>query len=233
MATTFEPIAKISRDLIKAAGTMGINEVRVAVDLYYQIQEFRKASGNQALAASKEGKPKDFLDWTFNTMYTVEETIVRALDVYSKSTELGKWCRSICGIGPVITAGLLANIDISKAPTVGHIWRFAGLDPTVVWEKNQRRPWNAQLKCLCWKIGESFVKTSGNPRDFYGKIWLKRKAEEWERNKRGEYSAQCDAALAKLRPGGDQEARYWYEGRLSPEAVFKDEGQGGKAPGVE
>ena len=37
------------------------------------------------------------------------------------------------GIGPVIAAGLLANIDIKQAPTVGHIWRFAGLDPTNKW----------------------------------------------------------------------------------------------------
>jgi hypothetical protein len=42
-------------------------------------------------------------------------------------------CNSIKGIGPVIAAGLLANIDITKAPTAGHIWRFAGLDPSSKW----------------------------------------------------------------------------------------------------
>ena len=32
------------------------------------------------------------------------------------------------------------------------------------------------LKELCWKIGESFVKVKGNPADIYGKIYEERKA---------------------------------------------------------
>jgi hypothetical protein len=44
---------------------------------------------------------------------------------------------------------LLARIDIVKAPTAGHIWRYAGLDPTVRWNKGEKRPWNAGLKVLC------------------------------------------------------------------------------------
>lgn len=58
-------------------------------------------------------------------------------------------CNSIHGIGPVISAGLLAHIDIHRAVTVGHIWRFAGLDPSVKWLKKTKRPWNAGLKVLC------------------------------------------------------------------------------------
>jgi hypothetical protein len=32
-----------------------------------------------------------------------------------------------------LAAGLLAHIDITKAPTAGSIWRYAGLDPSIEW----------------------------------------------------------------------------------------------------
>ena len=54
-----------------------------------------------------------------------------------------RWARSIYGIWPVLAAGLLAHIDIEQAPTVGHIWSFAGLDPTKKWQPKTTRPWNA------------------------------------------------------------------------------------------
>ena len=126
---------------------------------------------------------------------TLEDQIKRALDKYSNSHELGVWARGVVGIGPVITAGLLAHIDIEKAPAAGHIWRFAGLDPTCKWEKGQRRPFNADLKTLCWKIGESFVKVANNPNDIYGKIYQKRKELEKERNEQLLFKEQAEQKL--------------------------------------
>ena len=96
--------------------------------------------------------------------------MARALDAYSGGPLAGRWARSIVGIGPIIAAGLLAHIDIKQAPTVGHVWRFAGLDPTLKWTTKTKRPWNGALKRLCWLIGESFTKVSNNPGDIYGKI---------------------------------------------------------------
>jgi hypothetical protein len=117
----------------------------------------------------------------------------------------------------VIAAGLLANIDIERAPTVGHIWRFAGLDPTVTWDKGTKRPWNARLKVLTWKIGESFVKVSNHADDIYGHVYAERKALEAAANERGEFAAQAEAKLAKYRIGKDTEAYGHYsKGHLPP-----------------
>ena len=66
--------------------------------------------------------------------------------------------------------------------TVGHIWRFAELDPTQTWEEGQRRPWNASLKTLSWKIGESFVRRSRDEDATYGRFYRERKQLEIERN---------------------------------------------------
>ena len=56
-----------------------------------------------------------------------------------------------------ISAGLMANIDITKVQTAGQIQAFAGLDPTREWNKGEKRPYNARLKALCWKIGQCFI----------------------------------------------------------------------------
>lgn len=121
---------------------------------------------------------------------------------------------SITGIGPVIAAGLLAHIDIEKAPTVGHIWRFAGLDPTVTWGRGEKRPWNAKLKRLCWIIGDSFVKQKSRESDIYGKVYAARKVQEVERNEAGLFAEQAARALEE-RKIKDKDLRATYEaGRL-------------------
>ena len=128
--------------------------------------------------------------------------------------------RSIVGIGPVITAGFLAHIDIAKAPTVGHIWRFCGLDPTVRWDKGTKRPWNASLKRLCWIVGESFTKVSNHPDDTYGKLYQQRKEREIARNEAGDYAEQAAASLTAKRFGDDTAAKKHYlAGKLPPARI--------------
>ena len=214
-----DPEVRLSRDLRDAARTLTEAEARYLVDYYYQLQGDRIRAGNRSFALTESGEPHTVIAWLGQRTSTLELQIKRALDAYSDGHPVGQWARSIVGIGPVIASGLLSHIDITKAPTAGHIWRFAGLDPTVSWGKKEKRPWNARLKTLCWKIGESFVKVSGHERDVYGKLYLQRKAREIEFNLRGEYAEQAVAALAAKRLGDDTDARAWYEGRFSAETA--------------
>ena len=188
--TTSENIAitvsveKLRKDLRAGAKLMGKGEARYFVNAYYDLQDYRIASANQQRKLLEGEKPSDYMQWLNLNVGIIEANIKFMLDKWSAAQPMGEWAREITGIGPVIASGLIANIDIEKAATVGHIWRFAGLDPTLKWGKNERRPWNASLKRLCWLMGESFVKVSGNEKDIYGKFYLKRKAYEMERNER-------------------------------------------------
>lgn len=212
---TLDPIERLTRDLKVAAITLSPNEARYLVDAYYQIQEYRKAAGNQRLALEKSEEPHSVIDWYFRQMDGVEGQIKRALDSWTDGHPVGIWSKSLVGIGPVLSAGLLAHINIEKAPTVGHIWRFAGLDPTVTWNKGEKRPWNADLKVLTWKIGQSFMKFQNNPNDFYGKLYVQRKAFEVERNEAGTMAEQAAAYLAAKKFGHETEAYKAYtDGRL-------------------
>ena len=213
--TTMESISKLSRDLKQASVLLSRGEARFLVDSYYAMQEDRKRSGNQVRALDGSGEPHATLSWFFDQSSTLEGQVKAALEVWAKGQPEGKWLMSITGIGPVISAGLLAHIDIEKSPTVGHIWRFAGLDPTVTWEKGKKRPWNAALRTLCWKIGESFVKVSGNKADIYGKVWLQRKEQEALKNLRGDFREQAEAGAKRV--GKTTEAyKHYIEGRLPP-----------------
>lgn len=245
MSIPLDPVSRLTKDLAKAAATLSPNEARFLVDAYYLMQEQRIRTGGQIRAM--EAEPHEILQW-FNTQSeSLENQVKRALARYAEEHPVGQWALSIIGIGPVITAGLLANINLKpwrcalvktgaakkacrpKEPhgpqcdyeilhTVGHIWRFAGLDPTVKWEKGQKRPWNASLKRLCWIIGESFTKVSGNPEAFYGQVYAQRKALEIERNAAGKFADQAAASLAAKKYRDDTLAKKRYEAGELPDA---------------
>lgn len=212
-----ESVSRLTRDLKTAAVTLSSDEARFLVDYYYTMQNDRIRAGHQSRTLLEAGEPHEVLAWLGSNTGVLEQQVKRALDAYTDGLVVGRWAKSITGIGPIIAAGLSAHIDITKAPTVGHIWRFAGLDPTVTWAKKTKRPWNASLKTLCWKIGESFVKVSGNDSDIYGKLYLQRKAQEIERNDAGTFAEQAAAKLVAFKIGKDTQARGHYEaGRLPP-----------------
>jgi hypothetical protein len=210
-------VRKLTTDQRKAAAEMQENEARYLVDQYYQIQEFRKAAANQGRSQKDAGEPFVFHGWYTDQLVVLENSIKAALDKFSANHPLGAAVREVTGIGPVIAAGLIAHIDIDKAPTAGHIWSFAGLNPTAKWEKGQKRPWNADLKVLCYKIGESFVKVQNNPNDEYGHLFRAYKDELIKKNEEGAFKEAAEHKLATTKIGKDTEAYKWYsEGKLPP-----------------
>ena len=215
-----EGIQKLSSDLRKSAATLTLNEARYAVDTYYAVQKFRIEASNRisAIARGEDDEPHLFLDWMLAQMKGYENSIKGALGKFAAAQPQGDWLDSVKGIGPVIAAGLCAHIDIHKAPTVGHIWSFAGLNPTVEWKKGEKRPWNADLKTLCWKIGESFVKVSGKEDAFYGQLYKQRKALEVERNDRGDFADQAARKLEKFNIGKSTDAYKAYSSGKLPDA---------------
>lgn len=80
-----------------------------------------------------------------------------------------------------------------------------------------RRPFNADLKTLCWKIGESFVKVSGKDDAYYGKVYLKRKAKETVANGRRKFKKQAQHILDTTNIGKNTPTyKCLIDGKLSP-----------------
>lgn len=209
---------KLSRDEKKAARTLGDNEARYLVDQYYLLQSYRIRAGNAATAMGKLCEPNELVEHFRKQMATLEDAIKVALDAYSAAHPVGAWARGQHGVGPVLAAGLLAHIKIDRAPTAGNIWSFSGLNPNAVWNKGKLRPWNAKLKVVCWKLGESFCKVSGNPKAYYGEVYKRRKALEVQRNEALLFADQAAHSLATRNFGADTVARSWYEKGMLPPA---------------
>jgi hypothetical protein len=106
-------------------------ELRMLVANYYQAQQMRKAMDMQ-MRHLGDRQPHYISTYAATAFADIEEQIAKAFTKIL-TTKPAQWLNAQRGIGPVISAGLLAHIDITKAPTAGRIWRFAGLDPTLRW----------------------------------------------------------------------------------------------------
>lgn len=128
-----EPIKRISADLRAAARTLRPQEVRYLVDLYYATQKLRIRSAHQTRIAALSAEPNEFFAWTLSQMEGLERRIKAAMQEFSEAQRPGRWAMSVRGIGPVLTAGLLANVNLTRQTTPSKLWAFAGLDPTRPW----------------------------------------------------------------------------------------------------
>jgi hypothetical protein len=209
---------RVTKDVKLAAKTLTADQARFLVDAYYKWQNDRIRSGHQTRTLAEASEPHSSVDWLVGISGDVEKDLKFMLGVYAEGQVAGRWAMSQIGIGPVITAGLLAHIDIAKAPTVGHIWSFAGLNPTVTWNKGEKRPWNADLKRLCWLTGECFTKTANHEDSVYGKLYQQRKAIEVAKNTAGDFASQAAESLAGKKWRAGTNARAAYEQGKLPDA---------------
>src|SRR5574343_707449 len=129
-AVQYEVLSKLTKDLKDASRTLTGREARYLVDAYYTMQGYRISYGNQVGQMAKDAEPNALLAFFGGQTETLEGQIQKALARYAEESPIGQWALGIVGIGPVITAGLLAQIDFSRAKTAGDVWRVAGLDPS-------------------------------------------------------------------------------------------------------
>ncbi len=241
-----ELASRLRRDINKASATMDDDQARFFVDQYYAIQNYRIVTSNQIRSATtldpdeedseeeeeelldvhgnprkksskKVIEPHELIAWLSTNMVGLENDIRRILDKYSSSKPAGVWAKDQYGIGPVIAAGLLAHIPIERTPTPSALWRYAGYDPTSIWLSKTRRPWNARLKVLCWKAGQSFMKLNKKDDCFYGKIYVERKLFEQHRNDSGQNKDKAaDQLLAKKYGKATVAYKHLSSGKLPP-----------------
>jgi hypothetical protein len=196
-------------------GTLRLAEVRILVDAYCRSLECAERLSTPSAA---EAPSSEFCRLSEGVAAGQNE-IYAALDHWSDGNPAARWAKRVAGVSPAMAAGLAAHIDIARCPTVGRIWRFAGLDPTRGWEPGQPRPWNPSLKMLCSRIGENFAQSSGEG-SFYGDLYLQRKQRESSSNEAGVYADQAAAKLRDTSSRVDIEARRCCErGRLAPEHI--------------
>ncbi len=197
------------RDLRQIATHMDEVQARFYVRRYYDMQRDRIRFNNQLRTL---GDKPNLLLTAFADISTKQEDLLKkTLDDYSADHPVGTWLRTVRGIGPVIAAGFIAHIDAGRLCTAGSLWRYAGLDPTQPQKKKGTTlSYNAELKKLCFKAGESFIKTKGHEKGFYGHLYEEKKEYYARKNLAGEFS---EAAAHILR------TKNWSKGTVTRTAL--------------
>lgn len=192
-------IPKASKEVILEASNLSNAAARFLVSNYYDQQDARKRADMQYRHLGEKGENElvATLTYTANVHALLEKQVSRQLKAFVESSAVGRWCLAQFGVGPVIAAGLIAHIDIEVAPTAGHVWRFAGQDPSCKWEKGEKRPFNPHLKQLCYHLGECAKRTSGSPESFYGAFYRRRKEMLVARNEAGHNAERAKAFFTK------------------------------------
>jgi len=156
--------------------------IRHLVDLYYDVQEVRKAANNRLREISEnieEARESDEIrieDYTeleralnkyiedhLNPKHLkdLEKEIKRRLDKELKTVEIyTEFLRNIKGISMTLGAGLLSRLDSHKAPYPSSFWKFCGMHPEGARgrSRGEKIGYNPWMKTHVWKVGDSFVK---------------------------------------------------------------------------
>jgi hypothetical protein len=209
----FPAVKRLAKDMREAGVTLSPQEARFLVDIYYQMQERRKRSKNQVRALDESGEPHRIIKWLSDSEKTMERQVKAALLSYAESRPEGRWAMSNVGIGPVISAGLMAHIDPLKCHYYSKLVRFAGMIPGQKKIKGRKMDWNQSLKQIVFHIGECLIKFQ-NHKDaqFYGKIYRDYKDMVITRNENGYYEDRCKQIL---------EEKKWNKSTVSYKAYAK------------
>lgn len=154
---------------------MAVDDIRLVVDSYFQIQKLRVQVGNRLNAVErKTDEPNiyiDFLQKMANNLNSLEKECIKIAKEYVKDHPAWNWLKRVKGIGVVYTAKLLSYIDIEKADTVSALWRYAGLGvvdgKAEKKVKGEKLHFNNRLKSTMYLIGSSFLKSKGKFSQIY------------------------------------------------------------------
>lgn len=220
-----ESVKRQTRDVRAAAATLGKLEARYLVSQYYYHQKSRIRQDNWIKAQEGINAEHATLDWLATQSDVLERQIKASLERYAQAHPVGRWMLSIKGVGPVISAGLLANVDITRSNTVGKLWALCGVAPALNENGNRRDrrvrgeklSYNPDLKLIVWHAGACFKRLSkDDPNAFYRTIYDERKLYETRKNEAGDYADQAKQLLATRKiESADLKALY-EAGKLSP-----------------
>ena len=134
--------------------------------------------------------------------------------------EADKWVRENMASGSKASEEVIAQAANDFGRNPAQLRALVGQTPSKVAAGLAKKPFNGELKTLCWKLGESFVKVSGFDDALYGRLYRERKLEEAARNDAGEFEQQAQAKLETMNIGKSTEAYAWYAaGKLPPAHV--------------
>lgn len=171
---------KARKPKLEPVGKPETQELKALVEMYYDIQKFRKAGQQRDNPAMKAER----LELAVTMLKDLENYLVKQMAEVLPSYAVSEWLLGLRGVGPTMAAALIAS-DLD--PTIDKPsawWRFAGVG--IVDGKNQRkrrgekRSYNGFLRRTLYVLMGQFLKAhqpdNGRP-SFYADLYYQFKAE--------------------------------------------------------
>ncbi len=147
--------------------------LRVLVDLRQTIQKSRIQFGNRLSAIERdadEGDGELFERW-HERFAMLEKELDKDIALYGGNLPIVGIMVCVKGVGPLLAAKVVSQIDITRPQSVSALWRYAGFG---VVDGHREKPvkgeklhYNRTLKTTCYLIGSSFLKSSSPYRQLY------------------------------------------------------------------
>ena len=168
---------------LEPVGKPETHELRALVEMYYDIQKFRKAGQQRDNPLMKAER----LEMAVAMLKDLEGFLVKEMATVLPEHPVSDWLLGVRGIGPTMAAALLASGLDPAIDKPSAWWRFAGVG--VVDGKNQRlrrgqkRSYNGFLRRTLYVLMGQFLKahTTDKP-SFYADLYYRFK-EESERDR--------------------------------------------------
>lgn len=154
-----------------------MSEIRDKLILYQRTQKARCAIKNQVRGLSRiemkipddftillenlEEQEKKYSKEIKNLLEGKGEKTTLALDnqnSYVTPYPIYDWLKNIKGISHILSAKLIAYININNSPTVSCLWYYCGQAPQCKKTKGKKANWHQDLKMSCFQISDSFMK---------------------------------------------------------------------------
>jgi len=192
----------------------------IDLDAYQAQQKHRIRVGNQLAQlqrdADNEAEPHGMLEHIHQQQKALEKSISTSIEICAIAHPMWWFFDQTKGIGPGLAMQILALLDIHKAPTAGHFWSFAGLNPDRKWGKGEKRPHCAALKRAMWLCAQQWIKLKNDPTADYARWLFERRDIEWRKNLDGKNAEYCEKALAGKNYRADTDAKAWLSGQCCP-----------------
>jgi hypothetical protein len=203
----------VFEDAKDAAKVLKEREAQFLCGMYLKFQKERV--GIQQRTKTLPDEPNRALTFILEEFSAREENMKILMDVYTDKHPIAYEMKKIKGIGPVIAAGYVAHVDMSRVNYFGQVLSYGGYSPSVVWKKGEKRPFNMSFRAVLIHAGRSFLFASGYPDSYFGAHYRMFKRMIEARNENGEYAEKAASKLEKYNIGKTTQAYSAYsKGKL-------------------
>lgn len=198
------PVCKLHHNEVHDI-TPQMTDLTLLTRQFYSLQSQRMGMAKRIGAYDELGLDVPHTEQALEPIVEAEKKMEKHIQSLVKTVPIYKaWLKDVKGIGPKLAASLIAEIGSpDRFPCVSALWHYCGIHvkdgvcPAMY--RGDKVTWNPELKKICYKIGEQFVRLGsrgGLGRELYNEYRAHYEAQD---DKRAHFKAKHRATKDFIR----------------------------------